>query len=145
MSDEADAVVVGSGINGLVAAVELARAGWSVVLVERNQEIGGFHRHGGTHPPRLPARHLLLLAAAVRLRRRLREPRRAVAPARSRVPQRRGVGDRERGRRRPDDPVPSGPRTHRRGVRALRGPVDLPRRAGLSGRELRVDRWAHGQ
>lgn len=42
MSDEADAVVVGSGINGLVAAVELAQAGWSVVLVERNQEIGGF-------------------------------------------------------------------------------------------------------
>jgi phytoene dehydrogenase-like protein len=40
--DEVDAVVVGSGINGLVAAAELGRAGWSVVLVERNQHIGGF-------------------------------------------------------------------------------------------------------
>lgn len=40
--DVADAVVVGSGINGLVAAAELARAGWSVVLVERNADLGGF-------------------------------------------------------------------------------------------------------
>lgn len=39
---EADAVVVGSGVNGLVAAAELALAGWSVVLVERNHDIGGF-------------------------------------------------------------------------------------------------------
>ena len=42
MMDEADAIVVGSGINGLVAAAELARAGWSVILLERNAEIGGF-------------------------------------------------------------------------------------------------------
>jgi phytoene dehydrogenase-like protein len=42
MADEADAIVVGSGINGLVAAAELARAGWSVILLERNTEIGGF-------------------------------------------------------------------------------------------------------
>jgi hypothetical protein len=31
MTDEADAIVVGSGINGLVASAELARAGWSVI------------------------------------------------------------------------------------------------------------------
>ncbi|WP_406502797.1 phytoene desaturase family protein [Streptomyces sp. NBC_01602] len=39
---EVDAVVIGSGVNGLVAAAELACAGWSVVLVERNPDIGGF-------------------------------------------------------------------------------------------------------
>lgn len=37
-----DAVVIGSGINGLVAAAELAGAGWSVCLIERNDRIGGF-------------------------------------------------------------------------------------------------------
>jgi len=42
MTNEADAIVVGSGINGLVAAAELAQAGWSVILVERNAKIGGF-------------------------------------------------------------------------------------------------------
>jgi phytoene dehydrogenase-like protein len=42
MTTEADAIVVGSGINGLVAAAELAQAGWSVILVERNAKIGGF-------------------------------------------------------------------------------------------------------
>ena len=37
-----DAVVVGAGINGMVAAAELAQAGWRVALVERNHRIGGF-------------------------------------------------------------------------------------------------------
>ena len=37
-----DAVVIGSGVNGLVAAAELAMSGWSVALVERNRDIGGF-------------------------------------------------------------------------------------------------------
>src|SRR5262244_716260 len=37
-----DAIVVGSGVNGLVAVAELAKAGWSVVLVERNERLGGF-------------------------------------------------------------------------------------------------------
>ncbi|MFF4756194.1 phytoene desaturase family protein [Streptomyces sp. NPDC002514] len=40
--DDVDAVVVGSGINGLVASAELALAGWSVVLVEQAERIGGF-------------------------------------------------------------------------------------------------------
>ncbi|WP_426502593.1 phytoene desaturase family protein [Dactylosporangium sp. McL0621] len=37
-----DAVVVGSRVNGPVAAAELALAGWSVALVERNRDLGGF-------------------------------------------------------------------------------------------------------
>ena len=37
-----DAVVIGAGINGLVAAAELAGAGWSVALVEGQDRIGGF-------------------------------------------------------------------------------------------------------
>ena len=36
-----DAVVVGAGHNGLAAAVVLASAGWSVLVVERNEEPGG--------------------------------------------------------------------------------------------------------
>lgn len=36
-----DAVVVGGGHNGLVAAAYLAREGWSVCVLERNQEVGG--------------------------------------------------------------------------------------------------------
>ncbi|MFC7340506.1 phytoene desaturase family protein [Saccharopolyspora griseoalba] len=46
MSGEFDAIVVGAGINGLVAAAELARAGWSVLICERNPEIGGFIASG---------------------------------------------------------------------------------------------------
>ncbi|HEY2052877.1 MAG TPA: NAD(P)/FAD-dependent oxidoreductase [Solirubrobacterales bacterium] len=36
-----DAVIVGGGHNGLVAAAYLARAGFEVLLVERNAEVGG--------------------------------------------------------------------------------------------------------
>lgn len=42
VSDEADAVVIGAGINGLVAAAELAGAGWSVVLLDARDRLGGF-------------------------------------------------------------------------------------------------------
>jgi len=36
-----DAVIVGGGPNGLVAATILADAGWSVLLLEAQDELGG--------------------------------------------------------------------------------------------------------
>lgn len=39
--DTCDAVVVGAGPNGLVAAIALADAGWDVLLLEAQDEVGG--------------------------------------------------------------------------------------------------------
>src|SRR5438105_15691475 len=41
MRDEYDAVIVGSGPNGLAAAIILARAACSVLVCEANATIGG--------------------------------------------------------------------------------------------------------
>jgi phytoene dehydrogenase-like protein len=43
-SNAYDAVVIGSGHNSLIAAAYLARAGWSVLVVERNDRAGGLLR-----------------------------------------------------------------------------------------------------
>lgn len=46
MRHTTDAVIIGGGINGMVAAAELAGAGWSVTLIERNSDLGGFIASG---------------------------------------------------------------------------------------------------
>src|SRR6187200_1117545 len=46
-----DAVVVGAGPNGLVAANALADAGWDVVLVEAASEVGGAVRSAEVAAP----------------------------------------------------------------------------------------------
>jgi phytoene dehydrogenase-like protein len=51
MSEQrADAVVIGAGPNGLVAANRLADAGWDVVLVEANDDVGGAVRSAELNP-----------------------------------------------------------------------------------------------
>lgn len=44
-----DTAVVGGGLSGMIAALELARAGESVVLYEAEPELGGFAKSHGTN------------------------------------------------------------------------------------------------
>src|SRR5690349_6153476 len=51
MTETVDAVVVGAGPNGLVAANLLADAGWEVVVVDANAQIGGGVRSAAVTAP----------------------------------------------------------------------------------------------
>src|SRR3954466_15553489 len=51
MTRRYDAIAIGSGINSLAAAALLAKAGWSVCVLERNDWLGGGIRTAeGTEP-----------------------------------------------------------------------------------------------
>ena len=49
-TETVDAVVIGGGHNGLIAAITLADAGWDVVVVEASAEAGGAVRSDELHP-----------------------------------------------------------------------------------------------
>ena len=61
MAETYDFVIVGSGINSLVCAAMLAKAGKRVIVVERNDRLGGCIRSEGAVPRVHPRRALQLV------------------------------------------------------------------------------------
>ena len=64
MSDTADAIVIGSGHNGMVAACHLAEAGLHVEVVESDTVLGGavstVERWPGVHVDRGSSAHVII-------------------------------------------------------------------------------------
>ena len=87
--DRFDAVIVGSGINSLACGALLARAGWSVCVLERNDWLGGAIQTAEITEPGFHHDVLLGLAPALGRRRRARAARRRPRRARPRVPEHR--------------------------------------------------------
>ena len=72
MSRRYDAVAIGSGINSLVAAALLAKAGWSVCVLERNDWLGGAIRTAEITEPGFVHEVLRVVASALHRLRRVR-------------------------------------------------------------------------
>lgn len=53
VTDKVDVLVVGGGTAGTIAAIQAGRAGTSVLLVERNAQLGGTMTTGGVAYPGL--------------------------------------------------------------------------------------------
>ncbi|GMA86125.1 hypothetical protein GCM10025868_13750 [Angustibacter aerolatus] len=120
-----DAVVVGSGPNGLAAALVLAAAGLSVEVLEAQPTLGGGSRTldltlPGFRNDLCSAVHPMAVASP--FYRALDLDRRGIEPAAARGGVRPAAGRRARGHR------VARPRPHRRGSRARRTGLALARR-----------------